>query len=266
MPGLSFTGDQGLDGHQYGCSAPTPRPTALRQRRLQGLRRRGSGIRTADSGPLKLPVSGRIDSPARRSRAESTRTPRDVTVETPIVRHRDDRRGQTARVDLPDLDPRTTRYYWTVVPVAISGSTSPTTSSTTTSSRRRMPARRDAWRASARGAPGDHPTARRSSRASRRRAACSRGVQPPGRLLDAARRVEARRRATLRGAVVADHVPVAPARHGQDLRDVVGAEAVSGHLVLPRPRAQPGAARHSAMTWSRPVAVKVARPTFKISG
>ncbi len=72
------------------------------------------------------------------------------------------------------------------------------------------------------------------------------GGAPPGRLLDAARRLAARRRRDrVRGAVVAHEVPVASARLREHVRHVVRAPARRGRLVLPRSRAERRAGRNS---------------------
>ncbi len=72
------------------------------------------------------------------------------------------------------------------------------------------------------------------------------GRVPPDRVFDAARRLASRRRSDgVRGAVVALEVPVARARLGAHVRDVVGAAVERRTLVLPRAWAERGTGRYA---------------------
>ena len=182
-----------------------------------------------------------------------------------------------AKVDLPDIDFPSTRYYWTVVPVDYQ--VQPDQRRTSSKERRvrrcrdrrRMPARRVASRASARRATASAPATAREPRSSR---ACQPGRTLPQLdasathgLLHAARRVGARDRShRLSGAVVEVAVPMARHRSGEDVRDLGDPHPSVGDVVLPDPRSQPDADRRAEMAWSSPVAIKVATPKFTISG
>jgi hypothetical protein len=124
MPALTFTGDQGLDGNDYRLF----RIYAATDRECVNVVFRGSVIggpafAPRINGPLVLPgtdtdlefatvglLPSGFDEKAKTFAADTTalRATESFSAEAP------------ARVDLPDLDAQTTRYYWTVVPVAVS--------------------------------------------------------------------------------------------------------------------------------------------------
>jgi hypothetical protein len=124
MPALTFTGDQGLDGNEYRLF----RAYATTDRDCVNVVFRGSVVGSPAfapriNGPLRLPRSQtELDLAFERvlpnAKTENATT---LTADTfPLISNEvfeDDR--TLLRVDLPDLDVRTTRYFWTVVPVAI---------------------------------------------------------------------------------------------------------------------------------------------------
>jgi hypothetical protein len=123
MPALTFTGDQGLDGRSYRLF----RIYATTDRDCVNVVFKGSVIggpafAPRTSGPLKLPlddvdldfaIAGILPSWLD----ENAKTFAVDTIELKATEAM--KQDEPARVDLPDLDFRTTRYYWTVVPVAI---------------------------------------------------------------------------------------------------------------------------------------------------
>jgi hypothetical protein len=122
MPGLTFTGDRGLDGVDYRLF----RAYAFTDRDCVNAVFRGSvvgGFAYAPraSGPLKLPKSLEDLDAAMAGvllnwKDENAKTFASDTV--PVVAN-ETILSDAAGVDLPDVDRRTTQYYWTVVPVAI---------------------------------------------------------------------------------------------------------------------------------------------------
>jgi len=124
MPALTFTGDRGLDGREYRLF----RFYAFTDRDCVNVVFKGSVVggpafAPRVNGPLELPTSqDELDAaligvlPSGTSEKAKT-----FTLDTaPIVSNEtilDE--SSLLRVDLPDLDARTTRYYWTVVPVGI---------------------------------------------------------------------------------------------------------------------------------------------------
>lgn len=153
MPGLTFSGDTGLDGQQYSLF----RVYAATDRDCVNVVFRGSVVGSPafaprTTGPLALPA----DPATFTTAAPKTKVPADGTSEGPTYgtdwrsvvaseTRSTDAAGSSAgsagsgsngavetgpvdesltllgsRVDLPDIDFPTTRYYWTVVPVTIS--------------------------------------------------------------------------------------------------------------------------------------------------
>jgi hypothetical protein len=123
MPGLTITGDRGLDGREYRLF----RFYAATDRDCVNVVFKGSVVGSPAfaprvNGPLELPTTqDELDSalvsvlPTGESEKAET-----FTLDTyPIVANEVILDEQTTRIDLPDLDARTTRYYWTVVPVGI---------------------------------------------------------------------------------------------------------------------------------------------------
>ncbi len=123
MPGFSAAGDTGLDGQAYRLF----RFYAATDRECVNVVFKGSVVggpafAPRTSGPLKLPVNqdeldkatfgvlpSALDETAKTFTADSMEVKATETLKA----------DAPARVDLPDLDFRTTRYYWTVVPVGI---------------------------------------------------------------------------------------------------------------------------------------------------
>jgi hypothetical protein len=123
MPSLTFTGDQGFDGNEYRLF----RVYAFTDRDCVNVVFRGSVVggpafAPRTSGPLKLPtdqdeldiaLSGVLPS----AKTETAKT--FMADGTPVSANENLSEGKAVRVDLPDVDRRTTRYFWTVVPVGI---------------------------------------------------------------------------------------------------------------------------------------------------
>ena len=123
MPALTLTGDQGLDGRSYRLFrfyAATDRDCVNVV--FKGSVVGGPAFAPRTNGPLKLPKSdddiafastGILPSAFTEDAATRAADTQQVTATETFSE------SSSARVDLPDLDFRTTRYYWTVVPVAI---------------------------------------------------------------------------------------------------------------------------------------------------
>jgi hypothetical protein len=123
MPGLTITGDRGLDGREYRLF----RFYAATDRDCVNVVFKGSVVGSPAfapraNGPLELPstqdeLDNALVSVLPTGKNEKADT---FTLDTyPIVANEVLLDAQTTRIDLPDLDARTTRYYWTVVPVGI---------------------------------------------------------------------------------------------------------------------------------------------------
>ena len=124
MPGLTFTGDQGLDGREYRLF----RAYAFTDSDCVNVVFRGSVVggpafAPRISGPLKLPanqdqldvaLAGILPS-AQNENAKTFMA--DGSPLTANETYEDE--TSPVRVDLPDVDRSTTRYFWTVVPVGI---------------------------------------------------------------------------------------------------------------------------------------------------
>jgi hypothetical protein len=123
MPALTFTGDQGLDGREYRLF----RAYAFTDRDCVNVVFRGSVVggpafAPRISGPLKLPatqdeldiaLAGVLPS------AESETAKTYMVDGYPLAANETITGAAAVRVDLPDVDRLSTRYYWTVVPVGI---------------------------------------------------------------------------------------------------------------------------------------------------
>lgn len=124
MPALTFTGDQGLDGTAYNLF----RAYAFTDRDCVNVVFRGSVVGSPAfapriNGPLALPrnqaeLDKALVGVLPNAKTENAKT---FTADTfPLVSNETfDESRSLLRVDLPDLDVRTTRYFWTVVPVGI---------------------------------------------------------------------------------------------------------------------------------------------------
>ena len=142
MPGLSFSGDQGLDGQSYKYF----RAYISTDRDCVNVVFKGSVIGSPafaprTSGPLKLPANGPATYEAKSYphavpddltegtdmswtadwrpllASESITTTPDSPSTDPTVSTDESKNVVQARVDLPDVDFPSTRYYWTIVPV-----------------------------------------------------------------------------------------------------------------------------------------------------
>ncbi len=124
MPALTFTGDQGLDGESYRLF----RTYAFTDRDCVNVVFKGSVVGSPAfaprvNGPLQLPrnqdeLDKALFGVLPNAKSETAKT---FTADTfPLVANETFEEGRSLlRVDLPDLDVRTTRYFWTVVPVGI---------------------------------------------------------------------------------------------------------------------------------------------------
>jgi hypothetical protein len=149
MPGLTFSGDTGLDGQQHDLF----RVYAATDRDCVNIVFRGSVVGSPafaprTTGPLalpadptpfqtaapksKVPADGTSEGPTYGSDWRSVVSSETRTAEAPAGATSGSTTGSTetgpvdesqtlvgSKVDLPDIDFPTTRYYWTVVPVAI---------------------------------------------------------------------------------------------------------------------------------------------------
>jgi hypothetical protein len=124
MPALTFTGDQALDGTSYNLF----RAYAFTDRDCVNVVFRGSVVGSPAfapriNGPLQLPsnqtdLDKALVSVLPNAKNETAKTFTADTFEL-VSNETFDENRSLLRVDLPDLDVRTTRYFWTVVPVGI---------------------------------------------------------------------------------------------------------------------------------------------------
>lgn len=124
MPALTFTGNQDLTGQNW----PLFRVYAFTDSDCVNVVFRGSVVggpafAPRSSGPLKLPTNyDELDTAMAGVLASSTNEGAktygaDGGALTSSETMKDE--NTPAKTDLPDADPQTTRYYWTVVPVGI---------------------------------------------------------------------------------------------------------------------------------------------------
>ncbi len=123
MPAMTFGGDTGLDGREYRLF----RAYAFTDRDCVNVVFRGSVVggpayAPRVSGPLKLPTNQEeLDValagilPSAKSETAKTYMADGTPMTASETFGADDR----VRVDLPDVDTSSTRYFWTVVPVGI---------------------------------------------------------------------------------------------------------------------------------------------------
>jgi hypothetical protein len=274
MPALTFTGDQALDGTSWRLF----RTYAFTDKDCVNVVFRGSvtgspAFAPRVNGPLKLPAtSEELDAalfeilPSAQSETAKT-----FTADTyPIVSNETFEDGRTLlRVDLPDLDVRTTRYYWTVVPVVIL--VNPDTGGLEYWD---YESPQDACQA------GRVATFGKDSRPADTTGGTPfvSGLTPNGRLL-----AQAGSRPVVYSTPLIAWRPVVGAtqyevqwsrvKYPWRKRGSTKTFATTTVLKLPagvwyyRVRGLNGAQVGTpAMTWSAPVAIKVARPTFRISG
>jgi hypothetical protein len=124
MPALTFAGDQGFDGTEYRLFriyASTDRDcvNVVFRSSVVG----GPAFAPRLSGPLKLPANQEELDAALGGILPSAKTETAKTFMfdgSPLVSNETIlEEAGLLHVDLPDLDPKTTRYFWTVVPVGI---------------------------------------------------------------------------------------------------------------------------------------------------
>ena len=124
MPGLTFSGDQGFDGQAYRLFrlyASTDRDCVNIVFRSSVVG--GPAFAPRITGPLELPTNqseldGALSGLLRAGKTEKAKT--FMVDESPTVSNEAIVDENALRhVDLPDLDRATTRYFWTVVPVGI---------------------------------------------------------------------------------------------------------------------------------------------------
>ena len=272
MPAFSFSGDLGLDHTPYRLF----RIYIATDRQCVNVVFKGSVVggpsfAPRTSGPLKLP-GGDFDLESAFYTLlpnwvdESAKTLAADTTSVRATESLDDEK--LARVDLPDLDVATTRYFWTVVPVALAGSVE-----STTMAYYDIESPQDACEA---GRVASFGKAARPAITSGGTPYVS-GLTPKGRLL-----ASARSRPTVYSTPLVAWKPVVGAtayqvqwsrtRYPWRPRGQLTTFSTAAVLKLPagvwhyRVRGlntvQLGT---SAMTWSQPVAVRVARPTFRIA-
>ena len=273
MPALTFSGDMASTGASTGSSAPTPSPIATASTPCSAARssaaprtRRASPARSSsptNQEELDVALAGILPSAKSENAKTYMADGTPVTASETLGADRPRARRPSRRRLLDDpllLDGRPGRHH---------SSTRAGRSSTTTPSRRRTRASPVAWRASARS------RGRRSRPRDRR---SSPGSRPTGRLL-----AQAGRRPVVYSTPLVAWRPVVGAtayevqwsrsKYPWRARGSSFTFATSTVLQLGRRRwyyrvrglnaAQVGT---PAMTWSAPVAVKVVRPTFRISG
>ena len=123
MPGMTFGGDMGIDGREYRLF----RAYAFTDRDCVNVVFRGSVVggpayAPRVSGPLKLPTNQEELDVALAgilpgAKAETAKT--YMADGTPVTASETWSADDRVRVDLPDVDTSSTRYFWTVVPVGI---------------------------------------------------------------------------------------------------------------------------------------------------
>jgi hypothetical protein len=272
MPALTFTGDQGLDGRSYRLF----RFYAFTDRDCVNVVFKGSVVGSPafaprTSGPLKLPTT--VDDleyyadlgvlPSAPSETAKTL----MADGTPVATTETLAEDGTVRVDLPDVDAKTTRYFWTVVPVGAVV----TESGTLEYYDVEIP--QDACEAGRLGtfAKLSRPAITASG------GAYVAGLSPKGRLLASAGRrpvVYSSPLVAWRPVTGASGYEVEWSRSAYPWRRSGGFLTRSTSAVL---KLAPGTWYYrvrghnsrqigrSAMTWSKPVAVRVVRPTFRIA-
>jgi hypothetical protein len=273
MPAFTFGGDRGLDDREYRlfrAYASTDRDcvNVVFRSSVVG----GPAFAPRTSGPLKLPASqdeldyalaGVLPSALEETAATVSADGRPVTSSESVADL-----TATPRVDLPDVDAKTTRYYWTIVPVGIEVSDNGAFVYVDTE------------------VPQDACEAGRVStfaKLSRPTIAASggpyvSGLTPKGRLLTSTGQnplVYSTPLVAWRPAVGATAYEIVWSRTNYPwrTRSRIITQSTSAILNLKPGRwyyrvrglnsAQVGV---SAMTWSKPVTLRVARPTFRISG
>ncbi len=123
MPAMTFGGDIGIDGREYRLF----RAYAFTDRDCVNAVFRGSVVggpayAPRISGPLKLPTNQEeldvaLGGILPSAKSESAKT--YMADGTPLTASETWSEDDRVRVDLPDVDTSSTRYFWTVVPVGI---------------------------------------------------------------------------------------------------------------------------------------------------
>lgn len=272
MPAFTFTGDTGTDGREYRLF----RAYAFTDRDCVNVVFRGSVVggpafAPRISGPLKLPATQEELDVALAGVLPSakTETAKTFMVDgSPLASNETIGDSGTVRVDLPDVDQATTRYFWTVVPVGIYVSESGTFEYFDAESPQ------DACES------GRIASFGRESRPAITKAGSPyvSGLSPKGRLLAQAGKrpvVYSTPLVAWRPVIGATAYEIQWSRTKYPWRARGSAHTYSTSSVLKfgaglwhyRVRglnaAQVGT---SAMTWSAPVTVRVVRPTFQIAG
>jgi hypothetical protein len=272
MPAMTFSGDVGTDGQAYRLF----RAYAFTDRDCVNVVFRGSVVggpafAPRISGPLKLPTNQQeldtaLASVLPAATSESAKT--YMADGSPLVANETVGEDAVVHVDLPDVDPATTRYFWTVVPVGIDVGESGTFEYFDAESPQ------DACDEGRLGSFGKESQPAKTASGT----PFVSGLSPKGRLL-----AQAGARPTVYSTPLVAWRPVLGAteyeiqwsrtKYPWRSRGSTRTVATSSVLELSAGRwyyrirglntAQVGT---SAMTWSAPVAVRVVRPTFKISG
>ena len=123
MPGMTFGGDTGTDGRAYRLF----RAYAFTDRDCVNVVFRGSVVggpayAPRISGPLELPTNQEELDVALAGILASSKSEKAKTYMadgTPLTASETWGQDDSVRVDLPDTDTSSTRYFWTVVPVGI---------------------------------------------------------------------------------------------------------------------------------------------------
>jgi hypothetical protein len=274
MPALTFAGNEDLNGQEW----PLFRVYAFTDRDCVNVVFRGSVVggpafAPRTSGPVKLPTSSdELDlasvSALPSADKETAKTfmadGSEVTSSETVAGSAE---ARSVKIDLPDVDNKTTRYYWTVVPVGISVDDSGSFTYVDV----------------------DHPqdaceAGRVSTFAKLSRPAITRsggayvsGLTPKGRLLASAGATPVVYSSPLvawRPVVAATAYQVEWSRSVYPWRRAGHRTTMSTSAVL---NLGPGRWYYrvrglnamqigvSSMTWSKPVAVTVSRPTFRVS-
>jgi hypothetical protein len=272
MPAFTFTGNQDLSGREW----PLFRVYVSTDRDCVNVVFRGSvtggpAFAPRVTGPLKLPTSfDEIDalqlSALGSGSSEGTKTfSADGFAVTASETLPDD--SSEPRVDLPDVDAKTTRYFWTVVPVAIDLGAEGSFTYVDVE----LP--QDACEA---GRIGTFAKRSRPAITASHGAFVS-GLTPKGRLLATAGRRPVVYSTPLVAwrpvlAATAYRVEWSRTKYPWRQRGSIATRSTAAVLNLKpglwyyRIRGlNPSQVGTSAMTWSSPVAIRVVRPTFKIA-
>jgi hypothetical protein len=274
MPGVSWTGDQAADGSEFRLF----RVYVATDRDCVNVVFKGSVVGTQSyaprvNGPLKLPKNqAELDwALANVLPNDKTEYAKTFTSDTfPMIANEafGDARS-LLRVDLPDLDARTTRYFWTVVPVAIVVDED---SGEFTYWDYELP--QDACQAGRVGIFGKESEPAQTSGGG----PYVSGLTPSGRLLSQAGTrpvVFATPLVAWRPVIGATQYEIQWSRTPYPWRTRGSVQTVATSAVLTLPggvwyyrvrglnTAQVGT---PAMTWSAPVALRIVRPTFRITG